>query len=363
MAMISPRDLYLRQHPELAARLDNPRELRKFLNNHGGIASGWQRVMAATSPTLQDPRTPAAAAPAAADAAAPGPADAGTPSASADPGLASARASIQSTLARYGLGGLAEWAWGQYVNGVPSEQIMLDMRDRPEYQQRFPGMAELSRKGQAIDEATYINAERSYAEQMRAAGLPQGFYDDPTDFGRLIAGNVGAQEFGDRLQMAQQTAMTDPRGQRLRDELSRLYGIPNAVGMVTAYWIDPDRSAALLRQQIVAGQIASESAVTGFGSLTAAQAERIGGTGVSAGDANQAFAGLAGLGELRTGLVGDSGSQGINQDTMIDATFTGDAAAQRKLKDEQSRRIGRFQGGGGFATGQGGVSGLGSAAD
>jgi hypothetical protein len=248
-------------------------------------------------------------------------------------------------------------------HGVPSEQIMLDMRDRPEYQQRFPGMAELSKKGQAIDEATYIAAERSYGEQMRAAGLPAGFYDDPTDFGRLIAGNVGAQEFGDRLAMAQQTAVASPQGQRMRDELSRLYGIPNAIGMVTAYWIDPDRSAALIRQQFVAGQMAAESAATGFASLTAAQAERIGGTGVTADAARQAFTGLAGLGELQTSLVGDSGSQGVSADTMIDATFTGDAAATKKLKDEQARRVGRFQGGGGFATGQGGVSGLGSAAD
>src|SRR5689334_18836184 len=111
------------------------------------------------------------------------PVDSGTPAPS---GLTaeqkSARAILDDTLAQYGLSGLGDRLWQQYLNGEPIEQIMVDLRKTPEYKARFPGMEALSKKGRAISEGEYISIERGYAQLFREYGLPAGFYDDPSDF-------------------------------------------------------------------------------------------------------------------------------------------------------------------------------------
>lgn len=274
----------------------------------------------------------------------------------------SAKATLAATLSSYGLSSLTDWAWGQYLSGVPADQIMLDLRGRPEYAQRFPGMAALSQQGHAISEAQYISAEQSYSSQMRAYGLPAGFYDDPTDFAKLISGNVSAQEFGDRLSMAEQAAMSNPQGVELRNQLASLYGIPNAQGAATAYFIDPDRAEPLIKQQFASAQASAISNQSGFGSLTLGQAEKVAGTGASTDALSQGFASLSQMGELTHGLVGDAGSQGVSRDQLLNATFAGDGAAQAALKKEQQRRTAAFAGGGGYAGNQTGLTGLGSAA-
>lgn len=68
----------------------------------------------------------------------------------------SARAAITRVLDQFGLGSLAGWAWQRYVAGVPVEQIMLDLRERPEYRARFPAMRELADRGRAITENEYL---------------------------------------------------------------------------------------------------------------------------------------------------------------------------------------------------------------
>jgi hypothetical protein len=274
----------------------------------------------------------------------------------------SAKATLAATLDSYGLGSLTDWAWGQYLGGTPADQIMLDLRARPEYAQRFPGMAALAASGHAISEGQYIQAEQSYASQMRAYGLPAGFYDDPTDFAKLISGNVSAQEFGDRLSMAEQAAMSNPQGVELRNQLASFYGIPNAQGAATAYFIDPDRAATLVKQQFAAAQASAISNQSGFGSLTLGQAEHIAGTNTSADALSSGFASLSQMGELTHGLVGDAGDPGVSRDQMLNAAFAGDGAAQAALKNEQQRRTAVFAGGGGFAGDAKGLSGLGSAA-
>ena len=67
------------------------------------------------------------------------------------------------------------------------------------------------------------------------------------------------------------------------------------------------------------------------------------------------------MGELRTGGSGDAGAAGVSQDEMVDAAFGGDTAAKTKLERTARRRTAQNESGGGFASGERGVSGLGSA--
>jgi hypothetical protein len=255
----------------------------------------------------------------------------------------SARAVIDETLEAFGLGALGGWAWEQYLNGVPTSKIMLDLRARPEYKARFAGIAALSAKGRAISEQEYISQEQSYASAMRAYGLPASFYDGPEDFGKLIAGEVSAKELDDRLSMAQQVISTDPRGQQLRSELGRLYGLSNADGLT-------------LKKQYVAAQSAATSQRVGFGSLTQAQAEMVGQSGVS--DVEGTFGQLATMGEFTQALPGTNDS--VTQDDLLNASFGGNADARKKVQRVAEGRVATFSGGGGFAASGQGVTGLGS---
>jgi hypothetical protein len=268
----------------------------------------------------------------------------------------SARAVIDETLEAFGLGALGGWAWEQYLNGVPTSKIMLDLRARPEYKARFAGIAALSAKGRAISEQEYISQEQSYASAMRAYGLPASFYDGPEDFGKLIAGEVSAKELDDRLSMAQQVISTDPRGQQLRSELGRLYGLSNADGLTLAYWIDPDKGADLIKKQYVAAQSAATSQRVGFGSLTQAQAEMVGQSGVS--DVEGTFGQLATMGEFTQALPGTNDS--VTQDDLLNASFGGNADARKKVQKVADTRTAQFRSGGGFAASGQGVTGLGS---
>lgn len=267
----------------------------------------------------------------------------------------SAKGDLRRDLDEVGLAALADWAWDQYLNGVSIPQIMLDARDQPAYKTRFAGLDELRKKGRAVSEATWINAEKSYAAQMRAYGLPESFYDSPADFGKLITGEVSTKEFGDRLEMASQVVAADPRGQALRNELGGLYGFANADGLALAYWIDPDRGADLIKRQFTAAASSAASVKAGFGSLTKLEAERVGSGGYSEDFLIGAFGKADQMGEFLTG------QDALTRDDLIAGTVEGNQDAQNKITTTAKKRVAAFQGGGGFAAGQTGVTGLGSA--
>lgn len=237
---------------------------------------------------------------------------------------------------------------------------MLDLRERPEYKTRFAGMAALSAKGRAISEEQYISLERSYASQMRAYGLPAGFYDDPADFSRLIGGEVSAEEFGQRLEMASQVVATDPRGKALRDQLANLYGLTNADGLAVAYWIDPNRGSDIIKRQYQAAQAGLASKQAGFAQLSKTQAELVGAQGFSDQYLTQAFGQLAQVDEFAADLPG-LGKDAVTRDDLIQGVVLGNQDAAAKIERTARGRVAEFSGGGGFAAGQSGISGLGPA--
>jgi len=190
--------------------------------------------------------------------------------------------------------------------------------------------------------------------------LPSTFYDTPDDFGKLIGAEVSPQEFGERLQLAEEAAMNSPKAAQVRDELTRLYGVPNAQGLLTAFFIDPDRSATIIKQQYQASTTAAASRRSGFGSLTQGEAERIGGLGVSEQQAASTFSSLAGMGEFQQNLPG-AGQDAVGREDLLAAGFEDNAQAKAKIERTARRRTAAFEGGGNFSSSQRGITGLGSA--
>ena len=267
----------------------------------------------------------------------------------------SAKAIINKALSEFGLGALGEWAWSTYLDAGNVDQVMLDLRQRPEYQARFAGMKALADKGRAISESQYVDLERTYVQLYKAVGLPASFYDQPDDFAALIGGEVAPTELRERLQMATVAATSAPR--EVREELKRLYGVDE--GALTAYYLDPNRALPILQQQFASSSVASASRRAGYGDLSRTEAERLASLGLTEDQAAKGFGELARSTELFGALPGEATGT-IDRASQL-GVLEGNAAAIARLNRRVEERRAAFGGGGGFASDRSGVSGLGVA--
>lgn len=273
-------------------------------------------------------------------------------------GKRDALASIRATFQRYGLPDtLATWAWDQLIAGKSEAEIMLDLYERPEFQARFPAIAEARRLNKpAISPAAYIEFEQTTRALARQAGLPEGFVDDDR-VARWLVGGVSPREAETRIVSYIGEALKAPPV--VREEMERIYGIQNSVGALAAYFADETKTLPLLERQFTASRIAGTSRQTGYGSLQQTEAERLAALGLSQGQTQEGFTTLAGSTELFDPLVGQRGDA-ISRERQLAAVFEGDAAARNDITKTGRQRAGVFEGGGGLAVSDEGVSGLGN---
>lgn len=263
---------------------------------------------------------------------------------------------IRQALEYYGLpASLADWAWGEITAGKGNAEVMQDLQQRQEFKDRFPAIEARIKLGlPPLSPGEYVAYEQSAIQMMRAAGLPEGFYDSPDDFTKFLAADVSVKELGDRVGLARDAMYQAPP--EVRDAL-RQFGMSD--GDLTAYFLDDVRALPLLEKTYAAAQIAGASTRTGF-QTTQAQDFRLAELGVSA---DQAQTGLSQLGQQRGLMAAAVGrpEQAITVDEQIDAVFGGNAAKAQQIERRRRSRQAEFQGGGGFAATTRGVAGLGPA--
>lgn len=276
----------------------------------------------------------------------------------ATPAQTAAHKIVNSFLAQYGLQALGNWAYNQYTSlggGSNALQIIsTEIVDQPAFQQRFPAYKALAAKGEAMTPAQMLAYEQQAKEIFHSAGIPSGFYDTPAELATFMENNVSATELKNRVDLAQQAAISAPAD--VRDQLERLYGIP-ATGGLTAYFLNPDKALPVLQQTYTASQIAADASRTGFGQLTAGQATHIAQLGETDPQAQQDFAKLGSEQGLFQQQVAGEGA--IDQETQLAAQFDNQAAAQLRIKQRQQARLADFQGNAGFQATSKGLTGLG----
>lgn len=153
----------------------------------------------------------------------------------AEPSLADVPAWLQELFNRAGLGSLATWYLQRVREGATDAQIAVEIYDQQAYRDRFPAMAALRSKGQAISEAEYVSMEKSYAQALDAYGLRGSAFDRKDTYTRLIESGVDTQTLEERLHSAKMVAdATDPN---IRNALMANYGI--GVADLTQYALDP----------------------------------------------------------------------------------------------------------------------------
>lgn len=264
-----------------------------------------------------------------------------------------AYARLQTVLNDYGLGSLGAAVQTWLVEGLSESEIVQRMRDTPEFKTRFPAIEERKKKGLApISPGEYVAYERQARQMMRAAGIPEGFYDTQDDFKMFLANDLSLSELGDRVTLAANAAFKMPKEDR--DALTRWGMSP---GDITAFWLDPDKAQPLLERKYAAAQLAGTGTRSGWGNLDETRASDLASQGVTAAQAEQGFGQLVNSKELFQSL--DRTEDVIGEDEQFGAVFGGNANAQRRIEQRARKRRGVFEGGGSFAASQSGLTGLG----
>jgi len=263
---------------------------------------------------------------------------------------------LNAALAQYGLQSLADWAWKQYTKGESTDQIFLDLRDRPEYKARFPAMEELSKQGHALTEAQYIAQEQQYAQIMHASGLPPGFYDKPEDFAALFTSNLSPSEVQSRVTNGFAAVATAPP--EVRAEFEKLYGA-SGDSALAAWFLDPDKAEPVLEQQAAAAVIGGTGVRFGI-DASKGTLEQLAQQGVTADQAQTGFQTL----NKESGLFNENIDETQNLDIAkqgVGAQFGLDATSFLAVQQRQQERQAAFQGSGGAAATAKGAVGLGEA--
>ena len=266
--------------------------------------------------------------------------------------MVGAKEILRNVLSSYGLEGLYEYAWSLYTNQTidvnDTESFMYALREQEAYKKRFA--ANERRKALGFNElkpATYIPLEKSYKDTLAANGLPQGFYDSPDDFEKLIGGDVSVAELNNRLRDAY-TVVRDASPE-VKNKMAEMYGITD--GDLLAYVIDPDRARPLMapdyKRQAQAALIAESAQRLSGLNFNKDIAEQFVRQGTTQAEAEAAFTTVGQMGELRRGGFGE---QQITDLQFVQAALGTDAEAKRLVEERKKRRIGEVTASGGSAT-------------
>lgn len=259
----------------------------------------------------------------------------------------SAWAYMQQLLEQVGLGSLAGVVQNLIANGMTdAASLQLELQNTNEWKTRFAGNEALKAAGLPVmSVAEYLSTERSYAQIMKNYGLPSGFYDDPSDFAKLIGGSVSANELNQRVSSwADLANREDPA---IKEQL-RAMGI--ADGDLIAYMMDPARAAPLIQktyQQALLGGAARRQG------LDASNVGRWVEAGITEREAMQGYGVIADAMPEATRLS-DMYGEDVSQSDLESEVFANDGQASRKRKRLASRERANFQGTSGV--GQGSLS-------
>jgi len=265
---------------------------------------------------------------------------------------ASARADALATLTmmfeEWGLQGLAGVVTQYLQQDYTVNQILVEIRKSEPYKQRFIGNELRVKAGYAaLSPAEYIATENAYKRLMEAAGLPKGFWDDPSDFANLMGHNISVAELGERIDIA-----ADAINSKDPNYLSALRQAGFGEGDLLAYVLDPERALPILRRQVGTAKIGSAAMKYGL-DWSVDRAERFydqlkdGQGGVDAGLAQQAY------GQVAAALPAASrlsrihrGAPGVDQAVLEDEFLGQDATAQQRRVGLALRERQMFSGSG-----------------
>lgn len=245
----------------------------------------------------------------------------------------------------YGLESLAPKIYDYVKNGYSGDTISILLQDTPEYKARFAGNEARKAAGlPVLPPGQYLATEASYRQIMQAAGLPVGFYDQPSDFTTWIGKNVSPTEIQSRVDLATQaTVLSNPS---YRQALNQM-GIKD--GELTAYFLDPTKALPHLQKAAATAAIGAEALNQGL-TFNQDYAGQLANQGITAQQAQQGYSNVAQTLNQFQGLASIYGGPQYTQRTGEQAAFENNAEAIRRQRQLINREVGTFSGAAG--TGQ-----------
>lgn len=230
------------------------------------------------------------------------------------------------------------------MEGLTPDQIGLvipDIQETQTWKNRFPGWNKRVQNGyNQLSVAEYLNLENAYHRIMQEAGLPAGFYDNPSDFGNWIANDVSPDEVRDRVGLAMDAVRkVDPTA---RDLLTKFYGV--TAGDLAAYFLDQSRALPTLERQMKAANVASWAARNGLQIADASHYEDLVDKGVSEEVAAQGYGTVATFNKVFGQLAGIYGGSYTQQDAENDVFFNQNDKRRKLVAKERANWTGQSRG-------------------
>jgi hypothetical protein len=248
---------------------------------------------------------------------------------------------LQNMLQQWGLESLAPDVLGFLQQGYSQDQVSFKLQDTDAYKQRFAGNETRRKQGlPVLSPADYLNTEASYRQIMQSAGLPSGFYDQPSDFADWIGNDVSPTEINSRVSTAVEISNKLDPG--LTQSLKDWYGVqPNDVA---AYILDQQRALPAIQNIARAAEIGGV-ANDNNAQITQQRAEQLARQSNLTNPQLTSAEGQA----IQTGRTGSflgeiSGLQ-YDQSVAENELFLDDAEAARRRKELGNLEQGRFTGG------------------
>jgi hypothetical protein len=249
-------------------------------------------------------------------------------------------ANLTKTFEAYGLGSLAPRIAEFLTQGYSQDTVSLLLQDSPEYKQRFSANEARIKAGlPVLSPKEYLATESTYRAILQDAGLPKGFYDNKSDFDKLISGDVSATELKQRVDAAAKAV--DNSDPYYKEALQNMYGLD--AGHMIAHILDPEAAAPLVEKQAKAVEYGAAALRQGLAQAPVSDYEAYAsgvGTGVGA---EQGMAQIAEMTPGLTTLAQISGDQ-YNQATAQQEVFGGLASARRKRQQLTQQEEARFTG-------------------
>ena len=157
---------------------------------------------------------------------------------------------LEDTFNSYGLGSLVPVVKNFMEQGLSDDEAIIQLRQTPEYKQRFLGNEGRRAKGlYAYSESEYLQAEQTYRDLLAQSGLETLATADT--FSKLIGGAVSPAETQDRIQNV--FTKIDNADAQLREQIG---------GYLTGYGIsDPNIQRTQLASALLMGGTSAQDLV------------------------------------------------------------------------------------------------------
>lgn len=241
----------------------------------------------------------------------------------------------------YGLGSLGSAVLKFLQDGYTQDQVNVLIQDTPEYKARFSGNEKRRAAGiPVLAPRDYLAVEDAYRQILSSNGMPQGFWDQPSDFADWIGKDVSPQEIAGRVNLAvEKVQRSDP------NELQALadwHGIgPNDLA---AFFLDEDRALPLLQKISKSATIGGGYRREGLG-INQARAEQLAGYAGER-DVNGLVSNVAQLTRRGEELSNIYGGEDYRQANAEGEVFQGAESERRKRLQLAAMEQGTFSGSG-----------------